>query len=346
MNLDEDDFLKDDYIYFDWNAIQDLKSKIYYKKDSDPEANKKWIEFKNIQKKFRTPLSHAHFDDLMNSTDPIEIQKDLYFLANEFCDGTLLVNIPKLRENVLTRFSKIKGVKTGYGVFEFYQDLINSNVSKEDKQEFKFKVSFPSIQVDTSKLKETSILNKYINDRGIFDSDSLEQLLSDCWENSDDVNFMNEFINSVREIKYYENAAHDYFPETQREEFKEMIIGLIKFSKISEKNIQEANKFLDKYIKFIGKDINQLSKLEKMFIAYHIINFTNPRGAFGENFNKRNKPINFYLDCTHYLLASKSKMLVTGDSNFTKKAKALNLLGFSKFDIKKLDEIFEDIVVT
>jgi len=346
MQCNNEDFLEDDYLYFDWNAIQNLKKNIYLCKDVNAVAMEKWKIFKALKTTYKIPLSTAHLCDLSRSTDETRIAEDLYFLANEFSDGTFLMYIEPLDCYKLIEQQTIKKSDKNFDIFSFFY-----RVREDGKQQRSENMPFPAVNIqfapqniDIDQVDNNSVLKSHIEQQGnMFNPAAFQNLLLDAWQHMDKSEFVNQFNNNVRNFKVPDNAFYITLPKAQRDEFELLIKGLIEFNTLSAKNIKEGLPFIRNYFRFLAKDYDVAGISEKRFIVYNLLNFTNPRGAYGENFNKKNQPSNFNTDMEHFLSASNSRYLITDDANLTKKCEAMNILELSKIDVIKIDAFFEEI---
>lgn len=322
MQCSSEDFLEDHYLYFDWNAIQNLKQNIYLCKDVDGVAMEKWKIFKALKTKYKIPLSTAHLCDLSRSTDESRIAEDLYFLANEFSDGTFLIYIEPLDCYKLVEQQVIRRSDKNFDIFSLFY-----RVREDERQQCRENMPLPSMNIqflpqniDMDKIDRNSILKKYIQQQeNMLTPEALQNLLTDVLQHMDESEFVNQFNNSVRSLALPNNAFYTALPEPQREKMELLIKGLVQFNTLSAKNIKKGLPFIKNYFNFLTKDYDLAGISEKRHIVYELLNFTNPRGAYGENFNKKNQPINFRNDKEHFLAASNSRFLITNDANLTKK---------------------------
>lgn len=346
MQCNSEDFLEDDYLYFDWNAIQNLKQNIYLCKEKNAIAMEKWKLFKKLKTIYKIPLSEAHLLDLSRSTDEARITEDLYFLANEFSDGTFLIYIESLDCYKLIEQQVIKRSDKNFDIFSFFY-----KIREDEKQQRSENMPFPAVNIqfspqniDIDQVDNNSVLKSHIEQQGnILNPAALQDLLLKAWKHTDESEFVNQFNNSVRKLKLSDNAFYTTLPKAQRDEFELLIKGIIEFNTLSAKNIKKGLPFIKNYFRFLAKDYDVAGISEKQFIVYNLLNFTNPRGAYGENFNKKNQPSNFNTDMKHFLSASNSHYLITNDANLTKKCEAMNILELSKINVIEIDEFFKEI---
>ena len=315
------------FIYFDWNTIQDLKG--YFLKN-DEFSQEKWKRFLEIKKKYLIPLSEAHFQDLANSSDDIENEKDLNFLHENFSDTTFLMLLenknPTIHsEWVIASSSDIKKYSgREMDVYIYYQlskDNMEAHKINAKMQVNQLMINYPSVPVDIDKVDDKHFLKKYLMiNNGFADPSMFINIARDFNENINNAAFIQSFISTIRAFEVYDHPVMTAFPNELKKLCHEYAVALMEWIKIKKAILTKSDKektiqFLKIHFKFIGQNYDQLAPIDKIQTVYSLLNFTDPQGYCGENFKdqKGKRPSNSFRDSFHLVCAQNSQYLVTED---------------------------------
>lgn len=344
---------KNNSIYLDWNAIQILKG---YFLQKDKSSQEKWNAFLEVKKKYNVPLSEAHFQDLANSNNDIENQNDLNFLHHNYSDETFIISFQNDNPpydyifKVLNRNELKNEYQKDIDIYTYHHQS-TKNLELHKHNAFQnidmLNVSFPAVSVDISKIPDQHFLKKYlIENNNSIDSSMMKKIAKDFIERNNDPIFIQNFIETMRILKVSSDPVMDLFPDKCKEFYHEYATAFIEWldikrATLTQRDIDQTINFFKLHFKIINKNYDQSSILDKINIAYSLLNFTDPRGYCGENFSlkKGKMPNNSFRDSYHLICAQDCEYLVTNDNNLIKKAEILKQLGISNVETIKLDNL-------
>lgn len=317
-----------EYIYFDWNVIK-------YMKTSDFRGPELYNKVKQLKDLYNFPYSEAHILDLYTSysIENIEnIANDLNFLM-DISQNRILAAVTMYSTNMCL-------VKDAH---KFFIETVDIK-SKEKKETLEFKLpEFVPVKIDIPKLESNDPFYKIlVENKGILDSNVMQNFLSNCWNLQDDPNFYKVIREKINQIK--EKIESDNTVLSKEELLFKQILPFLEFLTNSnpEENIENFETLvLNSFCVCQGKDIHTMNIGEKLSIAYSILDF---HKNYRDKINKKNNPSNLRRDIKHLCFAFTAKYYVTEDKSNLKKV--LFLKEAFKLDVKvfKIDDFLNEIV--
>lgn len=329
-------------IYLDWCSIGVLK-------DSLSEGSSKGIGelFRNLQEQgYSFPISNAHFMDLMRSKEE-DILEDLNFLQREFKKPVTYIS-----GLYCNRLEKSHAV--GF-IYEEFQKVVEQQKTNEEEgkkawENMIFNMKGGPYTIDIDKVPEDNILKKYIDTEGQLTLESYQNMLRDLEDKQNDPVFMNEFMNTLRNMEDFEDPIFESF---ESEELKTIVRNYnnsshqfkeITKTKLTKKEQEKFRHFFQKHLEIINLtqgadlDFNTMSNEDKTHYLFGLLGFLTPRGA-GEVFRERNRPINSFTDSVHLIRAQCCDVLVSEDRGFRLRSDLFFQLGMSSVRAISLDEL-------
>lgn len=299
------------YIYLDWNVIQYIKHKIKIEKKSiDGEKFGALVE--KLKKIYIFPFSEAHLRDLSISKEEYH-EENLNYLSN-YSNNSIL---GFLNENIVV----IPITKNE--INNFFIDIIKIQKEEQDNLENKDLDYFMSnsFQIDLNKINKHSILKPYLeNNKGILDSNMMNNFFLDCRQNMNNPKFYKLFRTEVSKLKKNFELNSNTVINQQSQYFKDLkpFLDFILMDDIElmKKNFSEIIK---SFLKINNeRTFESMTIGAKIDLVYSLIDY-NPN--FRDEIDKKNKPFNILRDIKHLHFASQSKYYVTGDDTSYKKSK-------------------------
>lgn len=321
------------HIYFDWNAIQDLKQDIFEKIDFDKNAQEKWQKFLDVKKKYKVPLSEAHCKDLGKTTQKEWVDIDLNFLEKHFIDDswifevfftdTIRLYLAFSSENIKDDFEKISDIKSFY---EFFK-----NRDKFPKNEIN--IFHSDVKIDLDGVHDSNVLKKHIieND-GFLNGKVLESFIEEWRLNNKNKEFIKMLRGSLLNLSLVNNPVYRNYKNPEK--FEYLIKGFIDFIGIEDSNINSHKDFIEKYLEFSNVDASSISL--RIFIVFSLLNLT---PEYGDKYKKKNQPSNTEADMYHVMAAWRSSYFVTKDGGLKNKIHAINKLLDLNINVITLDEL-------
>lgn len=321
------------HIYFDWNAIQDLKQDIFEKIDFDRNAQEKWQKFLAVKKKYKVPLSEAHCKDLGKTTQKEWVDIDLNFLEKNFMDDSWIfevfftdiirVYLPFSSKNIKDDFGKKSDIKSFYEYFK--------NRDKFPKNEIS--IFHSEVKIDLDRVHDSNVLKKHIIDNGGFLNGKVLELFIEEWRvNNKNKEYIQKLRESLLSFSLVNNPVYKNYKNPEDIEF--LIKGFIDFIGIEDSNIDTHKDFIEKYLKFSNIDASSISL--RIFVVFSLLNLT---PGYGDKYKKKNQPSNTEADMYHVMAAWRSSYFVTQDAGLKNKIYAINKLLNLKINVISLDEL-------
>jgi|GEM_PF-4203061 len=321
------------HIYFDWNAIQDLKQDIFEKIDFDINAQEKWQKFLDVKKKYKVPLSEAHCKDLGKTTQKEWVDIDLNFLEKNFMDDSWIfevfftdvirIYLAFSSKNIKDDFEKKSDIKSFYESFK--------NRDKFPKNEIN--IFHSDVKIDLDSVHDSNVLKKYIIENDGFLSGKVLECFIEEWRvNNKNKEYIKILRKSFLDLSLGNNPIYKNYKNSEQFEF--LIKGLIDFMGIEDSNIDSHKEFIGKFIEFSNVDFRNIST--RIFIVFSLLNLT---PAYGDKYRKKNKPSNTEADMYHVMAAWRSSYFVTKDDGLRDKIHAINKLLDLNINVITLDEL-------
>ncbi|ENU93589.1 hypothetical protein F971_00847 [Acinetobacter vivianii] len=327
------------HIYFDWNAIQDLKQEVFEKINIDESAHEKWLKFKEIKRSYKTPLSEAHCKDLGKTKDQNWVDIDLEFLQKNFIDGSWIFTI----------YNKVGGyLKTQNDYLFLSDELIKFYNLKPDLrsfyESFKNRCNIPEldlnvihtpVKIDLDKLRDSHILKEYlIENKGYLDGSVLDKFIKDWMANSKNKEYIKKIRICFSDLEFEKNAVYQNYEN--KEEWGDFTSSFFRFMTIDldVSDLDKHKEFINNFLKISKVNKNDIGS--KIFIVFNILNLT---PTYGDKYKGKNQPTNTEADMLHVRSAWKSTYFVTKDGGLKNKINAINKLLDLNINVITLDEL-------
>jgi hypothetical protein len=328
------------HIYFDWNAIQDLKQEIFEKTNVDESAKKKWRKFNDIKKMYKMPLSEAHCKDLGKTIDQKWVDIDLEFLQENFIDGSWIFTVYNhLGKNLRTQSDYLflsnelkKYYKLNPELKSFYECFKNRDtIPKQD-----LSIIHTPVKINLDKLKDSHILKDYlIENEGYLDGLVLEKFINDWVDNSRNKDYIKKIRLCLADLQLDSNAVYQNYEN--KEQWMDFFSGFIRFITIDLdlSDLSKHKEFINSFLK-ISK-VNKTDIGTRIFIVFSLLNLT---PTYGDKYKRKNHPSNTEADMLHVMAAWKSSYFVTKDAGLKNKIHAINQLLDLNINVITLDDFF------
>ncbi|HBJ2608379.1 hypothetical protein FDA77_07010 [Clostridium botulinum] len=302
------------YIYFDWNVFQYLKSP---RNEADRELKEL---LGRLRKKYQFPYSEAHMKDLsrnFNEKTKQYVEEDLEFIKN--ITRNVIIGIKNNEEFELV----CKDPKT------FFYKYI-----KDEQRKEKINIELSNLhglqKIELDKLDKKQPLYNMIKDNDcIFSDELLHEYLNGQYKNvfneKEPYNNMRNFISHLKEgIKENYNVLN----QNQRNflEGTELYLNSYEINNIDrlKNNFKEI---YNSFIKTTNRSIENVPIGQQLTEAYTLLD---TYLCFKEKITKSNKLSNIVRDSKHIYFAHRSKYYITEDNSTYEKTKFI----YDAFNIK------------
>lgn len=307
------------YIYLDWNVIQYIKHETV-NKNLDAKKFKEHINA--LSKIYVFPISEGHLRDLSSgySIDNKYITEDLTFIKQ--LSNNLMLGVADAE--------KIVPVTADASV-EF------SKIIEEVQPELDIKVTGDAVKIDMEKLPINSLFRASLEkNNNTLSTQTMSDFIEEMWELRDDPDFYKKFREETSKIKTAFKKSNTVL--NQQTDYFERLSSFLNFFSITDPD-ELKDKFNDILISFLsidGRNLNSLTKGEKIEIAYGLLDI---HPLFRDKITKKNRPGNLGRDIKHLFFASDAKYYITEDDATYKKSAFIAKVLKLKVKIMKMDEL-------
>lgn len=309
---------KSKYIYLDTNVISEFK-----KLSLDD-----WRAFRNAQRKYYVPFSHAHLFDLSNS--PIKYLKT---------DIELLEKITNSEGIYPNKSGDMEINKLNASLFDFYESVIKQR--ELDKKEalkniFQFVPGYEQFPVNTDVMHENSFLYEMVvKNNGIIDGNFPNLILNQALNGINSHQTYNSLRKQIQDIIAHTKKYGTY---KKTPEGAKLIFDI--FSLEHEEYSDELFQMLEEYLRISGRisgnnydSKNTPNKIIKVYLLLDLVK------GYSEKISKKNSWKNMFYDAQHCANAWQANFLVTNEKNNNTKVDFIKEQFNLKFNLISLSEL-------